>query len=131
MASRCYALSALVAEALAVRDALRLVRSMNLQHVVFELDNASIIDASRGTKEFREIQNIIHDIIFIKTSFSSCGFTWVKRTGNKVAHQIAALAKSNMLQGNWVMNLPESLQKVILEDARMTEIQNQRREERR
>lgn len=76
-------------------------------------------DACRGEKEIREIQNILHDINSIKSSFNLCGFTSVKWTGNKVAHQIAALGKSNMLHGNWTMYPPESLRKLILEDASM------------
>lgn len=74
IAARIFAPNALVAEAMAMREALQLSRSFNLQNVVFESDNLALIEACRGRKEVREIQSILHDIRFIKASFNNCGF---------------------------------------------------------
>lgn len=117
IASRIFAPNALVAEALAMREALQLARSLNLHRVVFESDNTTMVEACKGSKKVREISNVIHDIQFMKQSFEHVGFTWTRKSGNRVAHQNAALGTRNALLGNWVINPPTLIQKLIREDA--------------
>lgn len=86
-----YAPSPLVAEALGLLEALQVARTLNLQRIIIEADNLELIKACRGNKDVRSIQGIISDIIFLRSTFESCGFTWIRREGNKVAHEIATL----------------------------------------
>lgn len=53
-----------------------------------------------------EISGIIRDILLLKSSFSSVGFTWVARDANEVAHVVAALAWRRVLPSNWVLLPP-------------------------
>lgn len=71
-----------------------------------ESDSASLIDSCKAEKRIRELNNIVNDILNIKLSFLACHFTWVRREGNRVAHQIAALGKSNLLHGRWAVFPP-------------------------
>lgn len=96
-AIRIFVSSALVAEALALREALQFGRSIHLQHVIVESDNMTLVEDCKEMKEIREIQNILHDIKFLKSGFMNCGFTWVKRIGNKVANQIVALGNRSVI----------------------------------
>lgn len=83
------------------REALRVVQNLNLRKVIFEADKLTLVDACRGNKEVREMQNILTDFQFINSSFEACGFTWTKREGNVVVHEIASLRIKGALVGNW------------------------------
>lgn len=71
------------------------------------------------TRILEKYKNIIHDIIVLKSSFEFCGFTWVGRNGNMVAHEIAALCNRNELRGNWIHHLHASLRRFIDLDAQI------------
>lgn len=83
-----------------LREAMHLCRTHQLQCVNFESDNLDPVNACRGDKTIREVQNILQNITFLKTNFEFAGFTWVGRKWNIVAHEIAALSSRNELSGN-------------------------------
>lgn len=45
------------------------------------------------------------------------GFNWVRRSANKAAHAIAALAKNRKLPLNWVSVIPNYLLTIFNSDA--------------
>lgn len=116
LTKQIWANSPLVAEALALREALFLAANLGLQEVTFEGDSLDLIKACRREVSRREIHNILQDIWDMKRRFRKCGFTWVSRQGNKAAHLAASLADRGVLPVNWCLCLPFALKEVILED---------------
>lgn len=108
--------SVLMAESLALRDAVSLARNLDLERVVFESDSLDLIKACRGELKKHQIQNILKDIWQMKQDFLTCGFTWTPREGNEVAHTIAQMASSGSLPINWTWNCPRHLRLLIDKD---------------
>lgn len=92
--------SLLVAEAIALREAIIFASTLSLQKIVLESDCLDLIDASRGDKVRGEIELIIKDINEIKKNFTWRGFLWTNHDGNKVADMLVKLAASNLLPRN-------------------------------
>lgn len=107
------ATSPLLAEALALREAVAVASNFGVTRVLFENDNLNLINACRGEDKWGEIQTIIQDISLYKTHFQKVGFTWVEIRGNAVAHQLAHLAMTNSLPLHWRWSTPPSLQDLI------------------
>lgn len=116
LSSQICANSPLVAEALALREAVFLASNLGMENVVFEGDNLDLTKACRNEIIRRDIINILQDVWVSKQSFSRCGFTWVSRQGNKVAHLAAALADKGDLPFNWSVVLPAPLKAAVQVD---------------
>lgn len=114
-----YASSSIVAEAYGLHAAMQLAISLNFQEVCFESDNKSIIEACQGIKVFREVRGIVADVISMVDKFRRCVFSWIPRRGNEVAHVIAKLASNGQLQGNWLVNLPQTLRQALTRDSQV------------
>lgn len=108
--------SCLTAEVVALRDAVNLAHSLNLEKVVFECDNLELVKSWRGEDLSREIQLIVQDIKSYGRHFNHVGFTWTPREGNKVAHNLALLASRDLLPLDWHWNLPSPVQAAISVD---------------
>ncbi|KAJ1430568.1 Ribonuclease H superfamily [Sesbania bispinosa] len=115
---RVAASSPLVAEALTLREAILATYNFNWNKVVFESDCLTLIEACRKDKVVAEIQGVVADILTVAEGFIHCGFTWVRRQGNKVAHQITQASISNSLPLSWVSNQPDWLLRLLFEDVR-------------
>lgn len=116
LTKQIWASSPLVAEALALREALFLAVNLGLQVVTFEGDNLDLIKACRKEVSRRDIINILQDIWDMKGNFTRCGFTWVSRQGNMAAHLVATLADRGVLPGNWCLSLPLVLKEELQVD---------------
>lgn len=115
--TKCFAASSpLIAEALALREAVAVTCNFGVTNVIFECDNLDLIQACRGEHKVGEINYLVQDVLQIKEQFQSCGFTWVARGGNKVAHQIALLNMQGNLPLHWRWNHPDSLQLLLNRD---------------
>lgn len=117
-ATHIYATSPLMAEVLALRYGVQLGVNLQIQDAAFEVDNINLIETCRGNMSNGEIEGIVQDIKSLKQDFNRCGFTWVKREGNTVADQIAALAASGELRRNWTSLPPDTLRREIEKDSR-------------
>lgn len=74
----------LVAEALAAREGLVL---LGVSRVQFEGDSLNLIRKIRGELAVhRDIEVIVEDIRRLACDFRVCEFSFVKRSGNGVAH---------------------------------------------
>lgn len=69
------AVSSLMMEALAMRDAVFLAASLQVAQVQFESDCLDLVKACRGDIVKGEIRGIIQDIRNMKASFTRVGFT--------------------------------------------------------
>ncbi|XP_057761092.1 uncharacterized protein LOC130981521 [Arachis stenosperma] len=89
--SSIVATSPLAAEALAVRAALILSRNFQMQKVIIESDNQILIQALKSHVSIAEIPVILQDILHLVRGIPNCGFTWVPREANSLAHEVAKL----------------------------------------
>lgn len=116
--SRSFAHSALMAEAVAMREGAILAQSLGLQDIILETDCLLLVDACRNSRSQGEIQPIVGDIKSLCHTFESCNFVWSPRETNGVAHQIALLGSQNRLAWNWCLAPPTQLMRAVQEDAR-------------
>ncbi|KAJ1414333.1 Ribonuclease H domain [Sesbania bispinosa] len=109
--------SPLVAEALAARDGIVLAMNLGFQQILLESDCLNIVSACRKAADFGEISGIIQDILTYKERMVSCGFLWVHRTGNLLAHEVAKAAAAGSLPTAWPINIPPFLRPLLTSDA--------------
>lgn len=96
-----------VAEALAIRDGIQLGISLRIKHVIIESDAEAIIQVcSNPSVPPSDIATIVHDCVHLMSSFISCRFTFIKRNGNRAAHECASKARSIGMSGLWTTFLP-------------------------
>lgn len=100
LTKKMFASSPLTAESLALREAISLAANLQLDQICLESDCLDLIRACRGEFQQGEIMQLLQDIWFLKGSFRRCGFTWVARSGNMLAHTIAKLEHSGSLPNN-------------------------------
>lgn len=94
VAARCLVLSGittpLVAEALTAREGLVLASTLGVTRVQFEGDSLILIRMiRRELAVHRDIEVIVEDIRRLACDFWVCDFSFIKRTGNGVAHCLA------------------------------------------
>lgn len=91
--TRCFpATSSLMAEALAMREPAAVAVNFGLSLVILENDCLDLIRSCRKETKKGEIMNIVADILAYTQTLRDCGFTWVAKEGNRVAHLIAKLS---------------------------------------
>ncbi|KAF3510586.1 hypothetical protein F2Q69_00005552 [Brassica cretica] len=81
--------SALTAEALALREAVKFGHDMNLKRVRFESDSAHLIKAINKREPDMELYGILEDILHLSNEFDVVVFGWISRESNGVADLLA------------------------------------------
>ncbi|XP_057418966.1 uncharacterized protein LOC130713193 [Lotus japonicus] len=84
-----HAPSPLVAEAIAIREALTLILNLGLDHAQVESDNKEIISLIKNGKSRWEISLILQDIHSLRSGAGGVNFIWTPREGNSHAHDLA------------------------------------------
>jgi hypothetical protein len=108
--------SALVAEAEAWRDGLRLLGQSGHQQVILKSDSMELITLWRSREEQRlEITPILKEIHTMIAGISSFTTLHTRRTGNMVAH-ICAKYASSIQDIVWENNPPSFLLKQVMAD---------------
>ena len=101
-------------EALACLRAVQFAAELDLHHVIFEGDSATIISAvSQGTSRLSSFENIVDDVRHLLPSFSSIIFSHVNRSGNIVADALAKKASSIVGCHIWMEALPLDIAELI------------------
>jgi ribonuclease HI len=109
--------SALIAEAEALRDGVRLIPLGTREGVIAETDSQELVSLWRSRKEGRsEISAILQDIQDLSASFTSFVVTHVRRTANAAAHVCARNTPPSSLADVWVIQPPSFLQETLLND---------------
>ncbi|XP_057720418.1 uncharacterized protein LOC130934913 [Arachis stenosperma] len=108
--------SPLAVEALAVRAALIMSQNFLMQKVIIESDNQILIQALKSHASVAEIQVVLDDIRHLTRGIPNCGFTWVPREANSLAHEVARLTHQGALHQNWVMHKPISIRNILRKD---------------
>ncbi|KAI8569738.1 hypothetical protein RHMOL_Rhmol02G0300500 [Rhododendron molle] len=108
--------SVLLGELEAIRKACLLARDMCAVPITIESDNKTAISLSVSELEPPwEVYPLIMDIRAVRRQ-RNLELIWVKRSANKVAHQVASLAAKGQLSLDWVANPPASLICFLLRD---------------
>ncbi|XP_033134013.1 uncharacterized protein LOC117127539 [Brassica rapa] len=81
--------SALIAEGLALREALSGCRDLGLRRIRCESDCAQLIKALNSREAHPELYGILSDVFSISSSFEFISFTWIPRGLNKAADKLA------------------------------------------
>ncbi|GJR13877.1 reverse transcriptase [Tanacetum coccineum] len=85
-------LSALIAEAGAVWWVVKTAQEKHLTKVEVETDSFVLYQSLSIGKPLLQISSMWHDIMDLASTFECCHWTFVKRSGNAVAHSIARWA---------------------------------------
>ncbi|MED6168599.1 hypothetical protein PIB30_013094 [Stylosanthes scabra] len=98
--NKIYTISALSAEAEAIRRGIIVAKNLNFQKVVIESDNLLLVQILKSKLSIAEVDVILHDIQSLSAETPNCGFTWTTREGNKAANFVASLATTDNLRSN-------------------------------
>lgn len=81
--------SSLIAEGLALREAVDACRTLGLKEVRFESDSAQLIKAINGRDSALELYGIVEDIQWMAKDFEIAVFVWISHLRNVVADVLA------------------------------------------
>ena len=91
--------SSLVAEGLAMRDAVKTCKELGLRHIRYESDSSPLIKALNSKTEPPEIYGIVSDTRIECMEFENFSFVWIPRERNVVADRLAKQALSRVSSG--------------------------------
>ncbi|CAN6894069.1 unnamed protein product, partial [Brassica oleracea] len=91
--ARSHVCSALMAEALALREALRKAKELNLQCLQVFSDSQVLVSTLRSGLDMNEIAGVLQDIQFLATLFRPLSFIYIRRLEDS---QADSLAKSSI-----------------------------------
>lgn len=81
--------SPLVAEALALREAVLTCKRLALKTVRFEMDSAQLVKCCNSAGDLMEIHSVAADILALSMDFDSVLFVWIPRESNAIADGLA------------------------------------------
>jgi ribonuclease HI len=109
--------SAMMVEALAMKDGLELVSRLGCSSVEAESDSTAVIDALLGTEAWWGSQAAIYaDCIDLATNVGSIQFSHILREANQVADEIARKCFSDKVNCNWDDEPPSFLLSMLIHD---------------
>ena len=97
--------SALVAEALAMKEAMMTCCRLGVKDVRFDSDSRLLINAINGKDPLLEIYGVVEDIHILSNAFDVVSFAWLSRERNGEADMLAKNALSLYEQGVVVATL--------------------------
>lgn len=92
------------AEAIGVREALSWIKQLGYSYVEVEMDAANVLQEINHPFMFSPSSILIHDIKEIARSIPQANFSFVKRSANTVAHELARAACSMSECNVWFFN---------------------------
>ncbi|RYR06754.1 hypothetical protein Ahy_B05g074062 [Arachis hypogaea] len=118
---------AITAEAQAYREALILIKNLQIGNCIIETDCLPLVQAIKAITPIADADAIIRDILQLLDEAPDVGATWTPRKGNKVAHQLAALAAGNELRRQWIFDPPNQIRNTIRIEAGFAILQQNQR----
>ena len=107
----------IVEEARAIRHALVLAKQNGWRNIIIQTDCKRIVDQIRDGKLNDHLAGaVLFDIIALSKDFSSCLFSFVKREGNNVTHQLAKFALKLVSEIAWKESFPSWLSSIAKMD---------------
>ncbi|RYR45940.1 hypothetical protein Ahy_A07g031709 [Arachis hypogaea] len=101
--------SSIIAEATTIREAIIIAENLNIENVNIESDCLQLIQALKTGDTLWEAESIIRDIKIIQKRLPNCGFSWISRQGNVLAHTLASLKAHNQLANHWSSCPPKQI----------------------
>ncbi|XP_071926981.1 uncharacterized protein [Coffea arabica] len=96
-----------VEEAMAIRKALIFAKRNGWMNIIVQSDCKGIIDQIReGNLNDHLAGAVLFDIEVLSKGFSSCLFSFIKREGNSVSHQLAKFALDLVSEITWIDSFP-------------------------
>ncbi|RYR32436.1 hypothetical protein Ahy_A10g047005 [Arachis hypogaea] len=117
-------ISPLTAEAQAYREALILIKNLQIHNCIIETDSLPLVQAIKARTPIAEADAVMRDIFQLLDEAPDVGATWTPRDGNKLAHQLAAMAAGNYLGRQWAMNPPNQVRNIIRSEASLVSCQH-------
>ncbi|XP_025678865.1 uncharacterized protein [Arachis hypogaea] len=117
-------ISPLTAEAQAYREALKLIKNLQIPNCIIETDSLPLVQAIKARIPIAEADAIIRNILQLLDEAPDVEATWTPRDGNKLAHQLAAMAAGNNLGRQWTMNPPTLVRNTIRSEASLASFQH-------
>jgi ribonuclease HI len=109
--------SAMVAEALAMKEGIGLAHRMGCSRVVAESDSLEVIQACNGEQRWwNEASAIFADCVDAAINLDSISFTHCPRESNEVAHSLARFCFDVKSDCTWVDEPPSFLLQPLLDD---------------
>ena len=105
-----------ISEALAMQDGVLLAAEMEASHAIFVSDALSIIQAINNGIHGGELGHIIRNIREVAALFSWCSFKHLKREGNRVAHELARVARNSGASQVWKRSFPSLVEHLLIKD---------------
>ena len=81
--------SPLVAESLALRQALRYCRNLEIKEIRCQSDSTQLVKAIKEGNSNMEIYGTVADILFMVECFDFISFEWLSREKNSIADSLA------------------------------------------
>lgn len=107
--------SALICEAMALREACFMAKALNLRSVEIESDNKDLIALSVSELVPPwDYACLIHDIRVLVSDLN-LSLLWIPRQVNRVVHWVASFV-AGLLPQNWVSNIPTELSVILSSD---------------
>ncbi|XP_021768618.1 uncharacterized protein LOC110732940 [Chenopodium quinoa] len=106
-----------VIEAMAMRHALQVTMESGFSSVCLETDCFKLYShLSKATVTTNAFGRIVNDILMLARSCQACSFSFVKRSGNKVAHSLAKLCTTYFDFTVWLEEYPHDVSELVLAD---------------
>ncbi|XP_021737578.1 uncharacterized protein LOC110704108 [Chenopodium quinoa] len=106
-----------VAEALAMRHALSTSMESGFRKVCLETDCIRLYShLSKGYAPHTAFGLVVNDILHLARRWVSCSFSFVKRSGNCVAHKLAKLSLSFHDLRVWMEEVPSDVFSAVVDD---------------
>ncbi|KAJ1384809.1 Ribonuclease H superfamily [Sesbania bispinosa] len=101
---------------LTLRGAITIAYNLGWNKIIMEYDCLLLIEACKRERFLAGIQLLVADILTVAAEFVHHGFTWVRRSGNEVAHNIAKAYASGSLSPSWICTNPPWLHSLLARD---------------
>ncbi|PRQ31932.1 putative ribonuclease H-like domain, reverse transcriptase zinc-binding domain-containing protein [Rosa chinensis] len=111
--------SILLAETLALYQAVLLALCLNFQKVIFEMDSFHLVHLLNDSHLLPDwiISPLVHYIREITVVIPYVSWVWTSRNANQVADHMASLASRRMGPSDWVNHPPSTFTRILLYDA--------------
>jgi ribonuclease HI len=112
-----HVLSATAAEALAMKEGLKLAVFLGCNNVIAESDSSEVIEACSGEEAWwNDSAATYADCLDVAMTIGTVTFSHCLREANKVAHSLARFSFSNKSDCNWVDEPPSIIMDELLND---------------
>nr|GMD79389.1 uncharacterized protein LOC109155154 [Ipomoea batatas] len=108
--------SAKIAEAIAVREALKWLKSRRVDNIQIESDALLVVEGIKTSTGCSSFDLIMSDIRVLAVNFHSLSFVFAKRSANKAAHLLAKDALLIADRKEWCVFPPSFLSDVLSSD---------------